>query len=281
MKHSRQTIRTTVAFLFLAFSPIVLRAGEEWLQFKYDAGHSGNVPDRSVKTPLGLVGAIPLTDGIYTSPVIADGRIYAVDGAGVAFCIDANNLQVVWKVSTKGGLENCNNVSSPVVTGGYLHFGTMAGFYYVLDRDTGKVIKEIDCRDPIFSAPVVGEDRVYFVTLGSQVYALEPNGELAWKWDFVKEVIGFTGDRWNGQQWHEHKQGRVTWKDHFCCSRNLSLYGKTIVIPAGGRTVFLNDDGDHAKLLHRSFDAANPTHSQRGFDTLIIGVRRSHVAVVR
>jgi outer membrane protein assembly factor BamB len=234
--------------LLIVVAPLASAAGEQWLQFKYDARHSGDVAARSVETELGLIGAVPLTDGIYTSPVIADGRIYAVDGSGVAFCIDATSLGVVWKVATQGGAENCNNVSSPAIVGPYLHFGTMAGFYYVLDRATGEVVKQIDCRDPIFSAPVVGDDRVYFVTLGSQVFSVEPNGTVAWTWDFVKEIIGFPGDRWSGQAWYEHKQGRVNWKDHFCCSRNLSLFGKTVVIPAGGRTVFLDDKGDRAAL---------------------------------
>ena len=221
---------------------------EDWLQYKFDARHSGNAPQRSIKTPLSLVGTVPLTDGIYTSPVVADGMIYVVDGAGVAFCIDASSLKVVWKTSTKGGLENCNNVSSPAIVGRFLHFGTMSGLYYVLDRKSGDVVREIDCRDPIFSTPVVGAERVYFVTLGSQVYAVEPNGKVAWTWDFVKEVIGFEGNRWSGEEWHKHKEGRVNWRDHFCCSRNLSLSGKTVVIPAGGRTVFLDDAGDSAKL---------------------------------
>ena len=221
---------------------------EDWLQFKFDAGHSGNVPARSVGSQLGLAGAVPLTDGIYTSPVVADGRVYVVDGSGVAFCIDAKTLEVIWKVATKGGLENCNNVSSPAIVGPYLHFGTMAGYYYVLNRADGSVVNEVDCQDPIFSTPVVGKERVYFVTLGSQVYSVEPNGTVAWTWDFVKEVVGFDGDRWSGEEWYKHKEGRVTWRDHFCCSRNLALFNKTVVVPAGGRVVFIDDAGDKPKL---------------------------------
>ncbi len=242
-----KSLQIAVALLF-AIGLMPPASAEEWLQFKFDARHSGNAPERSLETPLGLVGAVPLTDGIYTSPVVADNRIYVVDGAGVAFCIDAESLDVVWKTATKGGAENCNNVSSPAIAGEYLHFGTMSGIYYVLDRKTGAVVREIDCKDPIFSAPVAGAGRVYFVTLGSQVYAVEPDGEVAWTWDFVKEAIGFTGNRWSGEDWYEFKGGRVTWRDHFCTSRNLSLYEKTVVVPAGGRVVFLEDAGGQAKL---------------------------------
>ena len=235
-------------FLLVVFLGTKSLTAENWLQYKFDSRHSGNAPNRDVQTPLRLAAAIALTDGIYTSPVIAGHHLYVVDGSGVATCIDTRSFKTLWQVRTRGGKDNCNNVSSPAVVDNFLHFGTMAGFYYVLDRQTGKVVQEIDCQDPIFSTPAVSGGRVYFVTLGSQVFALEADGEIAWKWDFVKEVLGFDGNRWSGEQWHQHKQGRVTWKDHFVSSRNLSVHEKTIVIPAGGRTVFLQDEGTQAKL---------------------------------
>ena len=126
---------------------------------------------------------MPLTDGIYTAPVVADGQVYVVDGSGVAFCLDAATLQVVWQTPARGGSGNCNNVSSPAVAGRYLHFGTVAGYYYVLDRADGRVVRELDCRDPIFSTPVVVDERFYFATLGAQVYAIESDGTVAWTWD--------------------------------------------------------------------------------------------------
>ncbi|MFC1633381.1 PQQ-binding-like beta-propeller repeat protein [Planctomycetota bacterium] len=223
-------------------------AGEEWLQFKYDCRHSGNVPARSVATPLGLVGAVPLTDAVFTSPVVADGRVYVVDGSGVVFCIDASNLRVLWKYDTADDKANCNNVSTPAISRRYLHFGTMAGSYFVLDRNSGDVVKKIDCGEPILTSPVVVNGRVYFATLGSRVYALKPDGTICWSWDFVKEVLKFEGDRWSGEDWCKHKAGRVTWRDQFCCSVNMVADGKTLVIPAGGSAVCLEDTGSNAKL---------------------------------
>jgi outer membrane protein assembly factor BamB len=223
-------------------------AAEDWLQWKYDCRHSGNVPQRSVTVPLGLVGAVPLTDAVFTAPVVADGRVYVVDGAGVAFCIDAGTLRVQWKVATAGGNANCNNVSSPALAAGYLHFGTSAGSYYVLSAADGTVVRRIACCEPIFSTPVAGNGRVYFATLGSRVYALKPDGTLCWTWDFVKQRLGFSGDRFRGEDWLKHKQGRVTWQDQFCCSRNLAMYANTLVVPAGGETVWLEDAGDGPRL---------------------------------
>lgn len=250
---------TILRFLtsYLIIGAVSAYAGEDWPQFKYDCRHSGNVPDRSASTPLGLVGAVQLTDAIFTAPVVADGRIYVVDGSGVAFCLDARTLRVVWNFRSRGSKANCNNVSSPAVAGGYLHFGTMAGSYYVLDAASGTVVKEIACGEPIFSSPVVappsaGRGRVYFATLGSRVYALEPDGTICWVWDFVKDGLGFTADRWSGEDWLRHKGARVTPDEQFCCLRNIAAYGpassRTLVIPVGGSVVWLEDIGDSAEV---------------------------------
>jgi len=210
------------------------------------------VPERSLSTPLGLLAAAPLTDAIFTSPVVADGRVFAVDGAGVAFCLDAATLRVVWKFESRGGKINCNNVSSPALAGGYLHFGTTGGFYYVLDAKSGKVVKEIACGEPIFSSPVAANERVYFVTLGSRVHALRPDGTPCWTWDFVKEVLKFEGDRWSGAEWAKWRGHRVPTSDQFCCARDFAMHGRTLVLPMGGQVVWLRDTGAQAELVARA-----------------------------
>lgn len=240
-------LRTTL-FAVIALSVSAV-SGEDWTQFQFNAGHSGDAADRDiVADKLGLQNSAALSDGIYTAPVVADGSVYVVDGSGVAWCLDVATLSVRWKFASRGGPQNCNNVSSPAIAGKYLHFGTSAGFYYVLDRDSGAVIAEIDCAEPVFSTPVVGRDRVYFATLGSQIYALQPDGKIVWQWDFVTEVIGFKGNRWNGADWVKFRGDRVTWRDHFVCSRDICLIDRTVVIPAGGRTLFLEDEGTEARL---------------------------------
>lgn len=249
----------------LVFAAVSIFA-EDWPQFQFDGRHSGSAAERDIEAErLGLQGAVPLSDGVYASPVIADGRVYVVDGAGVAWCIDVASLNVQWKFVSKGGAQNCNNISSPVIASKYLHFGTTAGFYYVLDRETGAVVREIDCGEPVFSTPVAGGERVYFATLGSRVHAVKLDGSPVWQWDFVKEIIGFKGNRWSGEDWAAFcaerlvttlkpgtkptsSDGRVTWRDHFVCSRDICLIDSTIVIPAGGRTLFLEDTGPAPKL---------------------------------
>ncbi|MEZ6112519.1 MAG: PQQ-binding-like beta-propeller repeat protein [Pirellulaceae bacterium] len=242
--------RLTLAILtaFIVLAPAFLNAQDDWPQLLGGPRRSGNVPDLTLPTNLGLARAIPMTDAIFTSPVVSDGMVYVLDGSGVVFAVDTDTLDVRWKFETRGGLGNCNNVASPAVVGDYLHVGTTAGYYYVLDKRTGALVKEIDCEEPIYSAPAVGKDRVYFATLGARVYCLDPDGKQHWTWDFVTEVVDFHGNRWSGMDWLEARQDRVTWRDHFVCSRDICLIDNMVVMPAGGRTVFLEDQGETPRL---------------------------------
>lgn len=247
MKSWHNKVTVLAAFLVIT-GTYGIRAAENWVQLKYDCRHSANVPERRLELPLGLVGTVPLTDAILTSPVVADGRVFVVDGSGTAFCIDAATLQVIWKFESRGGKANCNNVSSPAIADGYLHFGTMAGTYYVLDATNGTPVREIECGEPVFSSPVVANGRVYFATLGARVYALEPDGKVCWTWDFVTERLGFKADRWSGQDWLRQKKARVTANELFCCSADMAADGRMLIVPAGGSVIWLQDNADIAQV---------------------------------
>jgi len=249
MRTARATVGLCLCFAGVLFCQPSL--AEDWLQYKHDSRHSGNVSDRDVATGLGLVGAVPLTDAIFTSPVVRDGRVYVVDGAGVVSCIDGSTLEVHWRFETSGGKANCNNMSSPAIVGRFLHVGTMAGKYYVLDCAQGSLVKEIACREPIWSTPVVANERAYFATLGSKVYCLKANGDIVWTWDFVEEVLKFPGNRWSGSQWLEQKQRRVTWRDQFLCTQDIAVHNDLIVVPVGGSALVLRDLGTRAEVQVR------------------------------
>jgi len=245
------TIRTCRAFLGLVVLTAIGGpagvAAESWPQAKLDGRRSGDAPDRALGGPLGLAAAAPLSDAVFTSPAVVDGRVYVVDGSGVAWCLDAETLKTLWRRETWGGTANVNNTSSPAVVGDFVHFGTSAGDYYVLDRHTGSVVKRIRCGDPVFSSPVLGDGRVYFATLGARVYALAPEGTILWQWDFVRQRLDFAGDRWSGADWLRIR-GRAGWQEQFCCVRDVTFHDGTLVVAAGGTICWLADQGDRAEL---------------------------------
>jgi outer membrane protein assembly factor BamB len=239
------TLNAVVGCMFAVAA--IGRAGE-WPQLQGDALRSGDAEHESLQTPLGLIAALPCTDAVLAAPIVSDGKLIVIDGAGVVSAFDVTSHEKLWTFATPGGAGNCNNIAAPAAVGKYIHVGTMAGYYFVLDRETGDVITQIDCAEPIFAAPVVVDDRVYFATLGARLFALKTDGTQVWEWDFVREVIGFEGDRWKGEDWTAFRGDRVTWKDHFVCSRDICAVDGTIVMPAGGRTVFVEDAGDKPRL---------------------------------
>ena len=64
---------------------------ESWDQLQGNSLRSGNVPTALLPEQLGLVAAVPLSDGVYTSPVVSDGRVFVVDGS-VFPALPAKNL---------------------------------------------------------------------------------------------------------------------------------------------------------------------------------------------
>lgn len=226
-----------------------LAVSGDWPQLQGNALRTGGAADFQLPRNPGLAAVVAGSDGFYAAPVIADGTIYAIDGSGLVLAADLQTGVIRWRFQTRGGVGNCNNVAAPAVVGPYLHVGTTGGFYYVLNRASGAVTRELDLHEPVFSAPAVGQDRVYVATLGARVIALTPEGEQVWDWDFVRSVVGFEGNRWSGEDWLKSRGDRVTWKDHFVCSRDLCLVGRTVVLPAGGRTVFLEDRGAEPALI--------------------------------
>src|SRR5262245_35128995 len=89
---------TAVLLVFLALGDAgAQESGNEWTQAKLDARRSGNASDRDVGESLGLLAAVPMTDAILTSPVVAHGKIYVVDASGRAACIDATTFKLIWQ----------------------------------------------------------------------------------------------------------------------------------------------------------------------------------------
>ena len=92
-------------------------AAEDWTQFKFDARHSGDVPDRSLKEPLGLLAAAACSDSIFTAPVVAGGRVFVVDGSGVAWCYDGKTLEVLVEGLSKKPHVNQAENNNPQLIG--------------------------------------------------------------------------------------------------------------------------------------------------------------------
>src|SRR5690606_5397242 len=257
-------LATNLVVLSFPFARDTRASTDDWPRAQGDARRSGHAPSATLPNKLGLLGTIRATDSILASPVVADGRVFVIDASGVVIAANVDELEEIWRVDTTpliapiakrrtsvdpSGGHNVGNIAAPAVAGEHLHVGTVGGVHFVLRAATGEVVRAIDCGEPIFSSPVVTERGVYVATLGSRLLALDPDGAERFRWDFVRERLGFDGDRWDGAAWAARGK-RATWRDQFLCSRDLAVAPDgTIVLPAGGAVVWLADKGDRADFL--------------------------------
>src|SRR3990167_10014197 len=102
---------TSLRVIYCLLSTLSIASAADWPQLQGNSLRSGNAPEAILSDSLGLLAAIPLTDGIYASPVVSNGSVFVIDGAGVVFAIDAATSNVKWRYQTAGGSGNCNNVA--------------------------------------------------------------------------------------------------------------------------------------------------------------------------
>jgi outer membrane protein assembly factor BamB len=89
-----------------------------------------------------------------TTPVLFEGRIYAVSSAGVATCTDAQTGDVLWRARLSGEYE-----SSPVAVAGRVYFTDAAGKTTVVRAAPAfEIVAENDIGEPVVAtlAPVDG-----------------------------------------------------------------------------------------------------------------------------
>ena len=101
------------------------------------------------------------TDGsVYTSPIIADGCIYALSSfeyggnAGNIYCLNASTGTKIWNYAVEGYVY-----SALAVSGGYVYTGSSRAKFIALNASTGA--EEWTFTDGSFSTPTVAEGVVY------------------------------------------------------------------------------------------------------------------------
>lgn len=154
---------------------------------------SGGFPDHAMQH-LALTGQLKQIwrvdvgegDSRYTritsQPVVANGRIYVLDGEDVVYALNAVDGTQVWKFKTKekrdrddafgGGVAYYNNRIYAVT--GY-------GSVYALDAATGRLIWRHATEVPFHGSPTVIDGRILAVNVNNQLVALDAaDGHQLW-----------------------------------------------------------------------------------------------------
>ena len=123
-------------------------------------------------------------------PIVADGRVFTLDGMGGVQASDARTGQEVWRdqfaprrgrdrEAFGGGLAYDNGVL--FVTSGYR-------FVAAVDAGSGKVKWRFDTIVPVHGAPNVADGKVYAVDVNDQLMAFDAlTGRMVWTFQALQE----------------------------------------------------------------------------------------------
>lgn len=174
---------------------------------------------------------------VMAMPVVAGGRIYAIDAEGEVSCLDAGTGRKLWSVDSKP-----DDASAPVVSGGVafaegrLFVATGLAQVMALDPTNGKQIWVQNQPAPIHAAPTVLDGRVFIVTVDNEMIALSAvDGHKLWSQSGITNPAGLMGGAspaaeagiviaaYNSGEIYALRveTGRVAWEDNLTAVRRV------------------------------------------------------------
>ncbi|MGH7074122.1 MAG: PQQ-binding-like beta-propeller repeat protein [Stellaceae bacterium] len=132
---------------------------------------------------------------ITSQPVVADGRIYGLDGEDVAFALNARTGNPLWHVNTKPkGAREHSFGGGVAFDKGRLYVTTGYGDVYALNAANGRLIWRHRAEAPFHGPPTVVDGRVLAVDLNNQLVALSTaDGHELWNQSGLPEGADILG----------------------------------------------------------------------------------------
>jgi len=139
----------------------------------------------------GSTKEIPLN----AKPVVASGKIFAIDGRNKVHAFNAQTGQKIWVQNVKSLTENDN-----VIAGGLAHANNVlfvtSGYDEILalNPEDGEIYWRTKISSGSRAAPTVINGRVFVTTMNNKAVALDAsNGNILWEYEGVGETTGLLG----------------------------------------------------------------------------------------
>ena len=220
---------------------------------------------------------LPTKRGIETTPLVANGKLYATASWGHVLAYDARTGKELWhfdpEVPKDYGRHACCDVVNRGVAlwGDKVYAASIDGRLHALDRDTGAVVWAVDTRIndtdsyTITGAPRIVKGKVIIGNGGAEMsvrgyvtaYDAE-TGKQAWRFftvpgnpadGFEDETQEWIAKTWNGEWWKNGKGGGTAW-DSFAFDPALNLlyigvgnaasWNRKVRSPEGGDNLFVS-----------------------------------------
>jgi outer membrane protein assembly factor BamB len=133
---------------------------------------------------------------VMSQPVIAGGRVFAMDGGVQVSALDTATGKKFWQVDLKPeGQRGSAFGGGPCVWNNRLYVSTGYAEVVALDPSDGKVIWRTNVSSPVHSAPTVADGRLFVVTVDNELVALSAqDGQRQWSHNGIPETTGLLGD---------------------------------------------------------------------------------------
>jgi hypothetical protein len=103
---------------------------------------------------------------MWSSPAIANGRVYIGSDDDNVYCLDTNTGEYIWSYQTGDSVK-----SSPAVADGKVYIGSHDKNVYCLDANTGEYIWSYTMVEQVSSSPAIADGKVYISSEYGTVYA--------------------------------------------------------------------------------------------------------------
>ncbi len=132
---------------------------------------------------------------ILAQPVVAGGRVYAMDAGTTVTAFDAQGGGQVWETDLTPEDESDDLFGGGLaVDGGQLFATTPFGVVYALDAGSGQEIWQSKLSAPLRSAPAASGGRVFALTIDNQLFVLAAeDGRQLWTYAGVAQDAGLLG----------------------------------------------------------------------------------------
>jgi len=194
--------RSLIADAELANSPILLPAPTVNLAWPQAGGYANHamhhiqVNDDLKALWVGDLGATASDEArLSGEPIVADGRVYAINVESRVYALDEKTGTRLWRTSLAPEDDDDGHISGGLAFDEGRIFAT-TGFAQVvaLDAASGDELWRVTLDAPMRSAPSVRDGRVFAVTLNNKLYALDTkNGEELWTHSGLPETASILG----------------------------------------------------------------------------------------
>ncbi|MEM8916071.1 MAG: PQQ-binding-like beta-propeller repeat protein [Pseudomonadota bacterium] len=186
----------------VASRQIVLPAEVAIADWPQVAGNQQHLPGhRSLSNDLRRAWTISIGSGssrnrrLVNPPIVAGGRVFAMDSAGVVSAYETENGRRAWQVRVADPEEDSTPLGGGVAyEEGVVFASTGFGEIIALDADNGGLVWRTEANGPLRAPPTVADGRLFVVTVDNQLEARETStGELLWTHAGIVEPAGLLG----------------------------------------------------------------------------------------